>query len=84
MNYILRNQRAGRPITYVAGRTSENNRHVRAVVPVHRLVEELRPYVLQGAAIAAKNNIIESIILIILIKNKFCEFKLFSTIFISI
>jgi hypothetical protein len=54
MNYVLRNpprvyrqQRAGRPATYRAERTAENNRHVRAVVPVHRLIEQLRPYVIQ-------------------------------------
>jgi hypothetical protein len=54
MNYVLRNpprvyrhQRAGRPTTYRAEWTAENSRHVRAVVPVHRLVEQLRPYVVQ-------------------------------------
>jgi hypothetical protein len=54
MNYILRNpplvyrhQSAGRPATYHAERTSKNSRHVRAVVPVYRLVKQLRPYVLQ-------------------------------------
>jgi hypothetical protein len=54
MNYVLRNpplvyqhQCAGRPATYRAERTSETNRHIRAVVPIHRLIEQLRPYVLQ-------------------------------------
>jgi hypothetical protein len=54
MNYILRNlprvyrkQRAGRPATYHAERTAENSRHVRAVVPVHRLIEQLWLYVVQ-------------------------------------
>jgi hypothetical protein len=54
MNYVLwnpslvyRHQRAGRPTMCRAERTSENSRHVRAVVPVHRLVEQLRAYVLQ-------------------------------------
>jgi hypothetical protein len=54
MDYVLRNpplvyqdQRAGRPATYRAERTSENSRHIQAVVPVHRLVEQLRSYVLQ-------------------------------------
>jgi hypothetical protein len=54
MNYILRNpplvyrhQRAGGPEPYVAGRTSKNSRHVRAVVPVHCLIEQLQSYVLQ-------------------------------------
>jgi hypothetical protein len=54
MNYVLRNpprvyrqQRAGRPATYRAKRTSENSRHVRAVLPVHRLIEQLRPYVVE-------------------------------------
>jgi hypothetical protein len=54
MNYVLRNpsrvyrqQHAGRPTTYRAERTAENSRHVRSVVPVHRLIEQLRPYVLQ-------------------------------------
>jgi hypothetical protein len=62
MNYVLRNppfvyrhQHAGHPATYRAERTSENNRHIRVVVPVHRLVEQLRPYVLQRAAKTAKN-----------------------------
>jgi hypothetical protein len=52
MNYILQNpprvyqQRcAGRPTMYRAERTAENNRHVRAVVSVHRLIEQLQPYV---------------------------------------
>jgi hypothetical protein len=44
---VYQHQRAGRPATYRAERTFENSRHVRAVVPVHRLVEQLRPYVLQ-------------------------------------
>jgi hypothetical protein len=46
MNYVLRNpprvywqQRAGRPATYRAKRTTENSRHIRAVLSVHRLVE---------------------------------------------
>jgi hypothetical protein len=54
MNYVLRNppllyrhQRVSCPITYRAERTSENSRRVRAVVPVHRPVEQLRSYVLQ-------------------------------------
>jgi hypothetical protein len=54
MNYVLRNpprvyrqQRAGLPTTYRAEQTIENSRHVRAVLPVHRLVEQLRPYVVQ-------------------------------------
>jgi hypothetical protein len=54
MNYVLRNpprvyrqQRAGRPATYRAERTAENSRHVRAVLPVHRLVKQLWPYVVQ-------------------------------------
>jgi hypothetical protein len=54
MIYVLRNpplvyrhQRAGRPATYGVVRTSENTRLVRALVLVHCLVEQLRPYVLQ-------------------------------------
>jgi hypothetical protein len=54
MNYVLRNpprvyrqQRAGRPTMYRVERTAENRRHVLAVVPVHRLIEQLRPYVVQ-------------------------------------
>jgi hypothetical protein len=54
MNYVFRNpprvyrqQRAGCPATYRAERTAENSRHVRAMLPVHRLVEQLRPYVVQ-------------------------------------
>jgi hypothetical protein len=54
MNYVLRNpprvyqhQRASRPATYRAERTSENSRHVRAVVLVHHLIEQLRSSVLQ-------------------------------------
>jgi hypothetical protein len=54
MNYVLWNpplvhghQRAGRPATYSPERMFENSRHVRAVVPVHRLVEQLRTYVIQ-------------------------------------
>jgi hypothetical protein len=50
MNYVLRNpplvyrhQRAGRPATYRAEGTSEDSRHVLAVVLVHRLVKQLRP-----------------------------------------
>jgi hypothetical protein len=82
MNYVLRNpplvyrhQRAGRSAMYVAGRKSENSRHVRAVVPVHCLVEQLRPYVLQRCS--RKNNIIESIIQIILIKTNFVNLNHF-------
>jgi hypothetical protein len=54
MNYVLRNpprvyrqQRAGRPATYRAEWTAENSRHVQAVLPVRRLVEQLWPYVVQ-------------------------------------
>jgi hypothetical protein len=49
MNYVrlYRQQLADRPATYRAERTAENIRHVRAVVPVHCLVEQLRPYVVQ-------------------------------------
>jgi hypothetical protein len=50
------------------------------VVPVDRLVEQLRSYVLQRCSHNCKKNIIESILPIILIKNKFCKFKPFSTI----
>jgi hypothetical protein len=39
--------RAGRPATYRTERTAENSRHVRAVLPVRRLVEQLRSYVVQ-------------------------------------
>jgi hypothetical protein len=63
MNYVLRNpplvyrhQRAGRPATYRAERTSENSQHVRAVVPIHRLVEQLRPYVLQRCCYNCKKH----------------------------
>jgi hypothetical protein len=62
MNYVLRNpplvyrhQRAGRLAMYRAERTSENSRHVQAVVRVHRLVEQLRSYVPSGVAITEKN-----------------------------
>jgi hypothetical protein len=65
MNYVLRNpplvyrhQHAGCPATYRAERTSENSRHVRAVVPVHRLVEQLWPYELQRCSHNYKENII--------------------------
>jgi hypothetical protein len=61
MNYVLWNpplvyqhQREGHPVTYGAGRTSENSRHVQAVVPVQRLVEQLRRTCSSDAAIAAK------------------------------
>jgi hypothetical protein len=61
MNYVLRNpplvyrhQRVGRPTTYGAERTSKDSRHVRAVVPVHRLFEELQRTYFSGAAITAK------------------------------
>jgi hypothetical protein len=54
MNYVLRNpprvyrqQRAGRSATYRAERTTENSRHVRVVVPIHHLIEQLRAYVVQ-------------------------------------
>jgi hypothetical protein len=54
MNYVLRNpplvhrhQHAGRLATYRAERASENRRHVRAEVLVHRLIEQLQSYVLQ-------------------------------------
>jgi hypothetical protein len=62
MNYVLRNppwvyqhQRAGRPATYRAERTAENSRHVRAVVPVHHLNEQLRPYLIQRCNHNLKN-----------------------------
>jgi alpha-beta hydrolase superfamily lysophospholipase len=65
MNYVLRNpplvyrhQRAGRPTTYGAGRMSENNRHIRAVVSVHRLAEQLWRYVLQWCSRNCKKNTI--------------------------
>jgi hypothetical protein len=64
MNYILwnppvvyRQQRVGRPAMYRAERTSENSRHVRAVVPVQCLIEQLQLYVLQRCIHNCKKNI---------------------------
>jgi hypothetical protein len=72
MNYVLynpprvyRQQRAGRPTTYRAERTAENSRHVRVVVPVHRLIEQLRPYVVQQCIHNCKKTNL----------NELCEFK---------
>jgi hypothetical protein len=62
MSYVLRNpprvyrqQHAGRPATYDAERTAENSRHIRAAVPIHRLVEQLQPYVVQRFSHNCKN-----------------------------
>jgi hypothetical protein len=78
MNYVLRNptrvyrqQRAGRSATYRAEQTAEKSRHVRAVVPVHRLVEQLRPYVVQRCSHNwKKHNEINFLIILIYLEVK--------------